>query len=84
MDNRYYASRMVKHDNIACMLIMVCMHHPNRSGHKSQGATLSNKTIVWMEEAFCPGLLYVSSRAPLATGTMAYQHADTYRYRCPC
>jgi hypothetical protein len=35
------------------------------TGHKSQGATITNKTIIHVTEAFCPGLLYVMlSRVP--------------------
>jgi ATP-dependent exoDNAse (exonuclease V) alpha subunit len=35
------------------------------TGHKSQGATIINKTIIHVTEAFCPGLLYVMlSRVP--------------------
>ena len=29
------------------------------AGHKSQGATLTGRTIVHVSSAFCPGLLYV-------------------------
>ena len=29
------------------------------AGHKSQGATLTGRTIVHVSNAFCPGLLYV-------------------------
>ncbi len=29
------------------------------AGHKSQGATLTGRTIIHVSQTFCPGLLYV-------------------------
>ena len=40
-------------------MVLVGHHIPLRQG-MAQGATLANKSIVWMEEAYCPGLLCVS------------------------